>query len=55
MRQPLTWVAVALMLTGAVLLLADVGVTGLWIAVITVGIGLVAIEGYMHRQGRPHA
>jgi membrane-bound ClpP family serine protease len=45
MRQPLTWIAVALMLTGAVMLVADVGVAGLWIAVITIGIALVAIDG----------
>ena len=55
MRQPLTWVAVALMLTGAALLLADVGATVVWIAVITVGIALVAIQAYAHRHGHPRA
>ena len=36
--------AVVLMLGGAVLLVAGVGASGLWIAVIAVGIALVAIE-----------
>jgi hypothetical protein len=54
MRQPLNWIAVALMLTGAVMLVADVGVAGLWIAVITIGIALVAIDAYRHRQGQDH-
>jgi hypothetical protein len=51
LRQPLTWIAVALMLTGAVMLVTDVGAAGLWIAVITIGIALVAIEAYRHRHG----
>ena len=54
MRQPLTWIAVALVLTGAILLVADVGAAGVWIAVITIGIALVAIDGYRRRQGRHH-
>jgi hypothetical protein len=54
MRQPLIWIAVALMLTGAILLVTDVGVAGLWIAVITVGIALVAVEAYRNRQGHHH-
>lgn len=54
MRQPLTWIAVALALTGAVLLVADVGASGLWIAVITIGIALVAVDGYRRRQGQHH-
>lgn len=41
---PLVWLAIALMLGGAVLLIADVGVEGLWIAVITVGIALSVVE-----------
>lgn len=55
MRQPLIWSAVVLMLTGAILLVADVGAAGLWIAVITIGIALVAIEAYRNRQGHHHA
>ena len=55
MRQPLIWIAVALMLSGAILLVTDVGATGLWIAVITSGIVVVAIEAYRNRQGHHHA
>jgi hypothetical protein len=55
MRQPLIWTAVALMLTGPALLVADVGAAGLWVAVITVGIALVATDGYRRRQGQHHA
>jgi purine-cytosine permease-like protein len=55
MKQTLTWIAVALMLTGAVLIVADVGPAGLWIAVITIGIALVAIEGHRRRQGQHQA
>ena len=50
-----TWIAVALMLIGAVMLVADVGVAGVWIAVITIGIALVAIDAYRQRQGQHHA
>jgi hypothetical protein len=38
------WIAVALMLIGAVMLIADIGTPALWIVVITVGIALVAID-----------
>ncbi|MGZ4557817.1 MAG: hypothetical protein ACXVXF_04020 [Mycobacteriaceae bacterium] len=55
MRQPLTWIAVALMLSGAVMLVLGGGAAGVWIAVITVGIALVAIEAYRNRQGHHHA
>jgi hypothetical protein len=54
MTQSWTWIAVALMLTGAVMLVADVGAAGLWIPVITVGIALVAIDVYRRRQRQPH-
>jgi hypothetical protein len=37
------WLAVVMMLLGAALLVAGVGASGLWIAVIAVGIALVAI------------
>jgi hypothetical protein len=53
MKHFVTWIAVPLMLIGAVMLVADVGVAGLWIAVITIGIALVAIDAY--RQGQHHA
>ena len=43
MKRLLLWVAVPLMLLGAAMLIADTGATVLWIAVIAVGIALVAI------------
>lgn len=42
--KPLLWIAVALMLIGAVMLIADYGAPALWIGGITVGIALTAIE-----------
>jgi hypothetical protein len=41
MKRLLLWVAVPLMLLGASMLIADIGATALWIAVIAVGIALV--------------
>jgi hypothetical protein len=41
---PLVWIAVVLMVMGAVLLIAGIGAPGLWIAVVTVGIALVVID-----------
>ena len=55
MRHFVTWIAVALMLAGVVMLVFGGGAAGLWIAVITVGIALVAIESYRNRQGHHHA
>jgi hypothetical protein len=43
MKRLLLWVTVPLMLLGAAMLIADIGATALWIAVIAVGIALVAI------------
>src|SRR5690349_17409371 len=54
MKQPLIWIAVVLMLTGAVLLVLGVGAAGIWIAVVTVGIALVAVDGCRHRRGPHH-
>ncbi len=54
MRQPLIWMAAALMLIGAVMLILGVGAAGLWIAVITVGIAIVAIDRYRHDHGPHH-
>lgn len=54
MRRPMNWTAAVLMLVSAVLLVLGVGEAALWIAVITVGIALVAIDGYHHRQGPHH-
>ena len=41
---PFVWIAVVLMLMGAVMLMAGIGAPGLWIAVVTVGIVLVVID-----------
>jgi hypothetical protein len=46
----LVWIAVVLMVMGAVMLIVGIGAPGLWIAVITVGIALVVID----RSQRPH-
>jgi len=43
MKRLLLWVAVPLLLLGAAMLIADIGATALWIAVIAVGVALVAI------------
>jgi hypothetical protein len=40
----LVWLAVPIMLLGAAMLITDIGASALWIAVITVGIALVAID-----------
>lgn len=40
----LSWIAVPIMLLGAAMLLADIGASGLWIAIIAVGIALVALD-----------
>jgi hypothetical protein len=46
-----SWVAVVMMLVGAVPLVAGIGASALWIAVATVGIALVAIERTRGRHG----
>jgi hypothetical protein len=45
------WIDAALMLTGAVMLIADIGAPALWIAVITVGIALVLIDRIRASRG----
>ena len=47
---PFIVIAVALMLIGAVLLVAGIGAPALWIAVIAVGIALVAIDRIRARR-----
>jgi hypothetical protein len=51
--HPLLWIAVVLMIVGAVMLVAGVGASALWIAIITIGIALVAIDWTRgHRNAR---
>ena len=45
------WPAVALMLVGAVLLIAGVGAAGLWIGVVTVGVALVVADRTRRHHG----
>jgi hypothetical protein len=47
----LVWIAVALMVMGAVMLIAGIGAPGLWIAVIAVGMALVVIDRTRRRHG----
>ena len=54
MKQTVNWIAAALMLVGAVMLIAGFGVPGLWISVITIGIALMVIDAYRHSQGQRH-
>jgi hypothetical protein len=52
---PLVWIAVALMLSGAVMLVAGVGAAGLWIAVVTIGIGLFVVDRTRRSHGHDRA
>jgi hypothetical protein len=47
---PFVWIAVVLMLMGAVMLIAGIGAPGLWIAVVTVGIAVVVIDRTRRRH-----
>ena len=47
----LLWVAGALMLVAAAMLIAEVGAAALWIAVITVGIATVVVAQARTRHG----
>ena len=46
----LMWITAALLLVAAAMLVAGVGAPGLWIAVIAVGIAVVAIERVRRRN-----
>ena len=46
----LVWIAVAVMVVGAAMLIAGIGAPGLWIAVVAVGIALVAIDRTQRRR-----
>jgi hypothetical protein len=53
MKPLLLWIAVPMMLVGASMLIAGIGATALWIAVVTVGIALVVIsQGKLGAAGR---
>lgn len=54
MTELLIWIAVPLMLIGAVLLVTGTGAAGLWIAVITVWFALAAVDLYRRREGPRH-
>jgi hypothetical protein len=54
LRQPLLWIAAAIILIGAVMLVADVRAAGLWVAVITIGIAVVVVDAYRRRQAQHH-
>ena len=47
---PLVWIAVVLMVVGAVMLIAGIGAPGLWIAVVTIGIAVVVIDQTRRRH-----
>jgi hypothetical protein len=51
--RPTVWVAVALMLFGALVLVVDVGAPALWIAVVTVGIVLIVVDRIRGRSPTP--
>lgn len=48
---PVVWLAVVLMLIGAVMLVAGVGAGGLWIAVVTIGIALFVVDRTLRSHG----
>jgi tellurite resistance protein TehA-like permease len=54
MEHVLTWLAAIIMLIGAVMLVTGIGAAGLWIAVIAVGVAVVAIDAFRHRQAQHH-
>jgi hypothetical protein len=46
MMKPVLFIAALLMLLAAAMLIAGIGNAGLWIAVVAVGVSLVAIDRY---------
>ena len=48
--KPLLWIAAPLLLLAAAMLIAGVGNAGLWIAIVAVGVGLVAIDVFRSRH-----
>ena len=51
MKLLLLWIAAPLLLLGTAMLIAGIGASALWLAVIAVGSALVVVIG----QGRPNA
>jgi hypothetical protein len=51
MWSHLHWVAVALMLGGAAMLIPGIGAPGLWIAVVTIGIALFVLDRARRDEG----
>ena len=53
MKRLLPWIAVPLLLLGAAMLIADIGASGLWIAVVKVAVALgVFAERWRSPAGR---
>ena len=52
MERLYAWVAIPLLLLGAAMLIADLGATGRWIAVITLGCALVVVSQRPGAMGR---
>lgn len=48
--KPLPWIAVPLLLLAAAMLVAGVGESGLWIAIVAVGVVLVAVDLFRSRR-----
>jgi len=51
----LPWIAAALMLLAAVMLVLSSGPVGLWIAVVTVGVVILVIDSARHTRHHPRA
>jgi hypothetical protein len=48
--KPLLWIVALMLLLAAAMLIAGVGDAGLWIAVVAVGVALVAIDAFRSRH-----
>ena len=51
----LPWIAAGLMLLAAAILVMSSGPVGLWIAVVTVGVVILAIDSAHHTRHHPHS
>jgi hypothetical protein len=50
----LPWISAALMLLAAVMLVLSSGPVGLWIAVVTGGVAILAVDSARNTHHRPH-